>query len=104
MAGGDCISDINRLEQDKGLKELLQSFATQGMKRSEKRAYLKRWRKENKRGLPSKAAIHRFLGRFHSEEEESKRVEGKVLRTGLFEEDQLDLFEVKRRSNMTRLS
>ena len=33
LAGGDCISDIDRLEQDAGLRTLLMQFAKHGMKR-----------------------------------------------------------------------
>src|SRR3990167_437464 len=63
LAGGDCISDIERLEQDAGLRTLLMQFATSGMKRSSRRAFERRWRKTKSRGLPSNAAIHRYLGR-----------------------------------------
>jgi len=62
LAGGDCISDIERLEKDAGLRILLMRFATHGMKRKERRAFEKRWRKAKRRGLPSNAAIHRYLG------------------------------------------
>jgi hypothetical protein len=78
LAGGDCISDIERLEQDVGLKTLLIQFATHGMKRKERRAFERRWRKEKSRGLPSNAAIHRYLPQFHSSEEEKNRVEGEA--------------------------
>ena len=76
LAGGDCISDMERLEQDAGLRTLLMNFATHGMKRKERRAFEKRWRKEKTRGLPSNAAIHRYLPEFHAAEEEEKRIEG----------------------------
>src|SRR3990167_8603812 len=76
LAGGDCISDIERLEQDAGLRTLLMQFATSGMKRSSLRAFERRWRKTKSRVLPSNAAIHRYLPQFHSVEEESNRVEG----------------------------
>ena len=78
LAGGDCISDIERLEQDAGFRTLLIQFATHGMKRSARRAFEKRWRKEKSRGLPSNAAIHRYLPQFHSPEEEKHRVEGEA--------------------------
>jgi hypothetical protein len=51
-------------------------FATHGMTRSARRAFERSWRKEKTRGLPSNAAIHRYLPQFHSYEEEEKRVEG----------------------------
>ena len=78
LAGGDCISDIERLEQDAGLRTLLLRFATHGMKRKERRAYEKRWRKAHNRALPSNAAVHRFLPHFHNEAEEAKRVKGEA--------------------------
>jgi hypothetical protein len=78
LAGGDCISDIERLEQDMGLRTLLLHFATHGMKHKEKRIYEKRWCKAKKRGLPSNAAIHRYLPNFHSPEEEKKRKKGEA--------------------------
>ena len=76
LAGGDCISDIERLEQDAGFRTLLMRFAIHGMKRKERRTFEKRWRKAKSRGLPSNAAIHRYLPQFHSPEEEKNRVEG----------------------------
>lgn len=78
LAGGDCISDIERLEKDAGLRTLLMQFATHGMKRKERRAFEKRWRKAKNRGLPSNAAIHRYLAQFHSADQEENRVEGKA--------------------------
>lgn len=78
LAGGDCISDINRLEQDSGLRTLLMQFATHDMNRKERRAYVRRWRKVKTNALPCNAAIHRYLPNFHSPEEEKKRVPGKA--------------------------
>jgi len=76
LAGGDCISDIDRLERDSGFRRLLMHFATHGMKRKERRAYERRFRRGKERGLPSTAAIHRYLSQFHSPEEERQRKEG----------------------------
>lgn len=78
IAGGDCISDIDRLEADPGFRCLLVQFATHGMKRKERRAYENKWRKTKERGLPSRSAFHQYLPIFHSPEEESKREEGKA--------------------------
>ena len=78
LAGGDCISDIERLEQDAGFRTLLIQFATHGMKRTARRAFEKRWRKAKSRGLPSNASIHRYLPQFHAPEEEKNRVEGEA--------------------------
>lgn len=76
IAGGDCITDIDRLERDSGFRTLLMHFATHAMRRKDRRAYERRWRKTKDRGLPSTAAIHRYLPQFHSPEEEAKREEG----------------------------
>ena len=51
-------------------------FAKHGMKRKSRRAFEKRWRGDKSRGLPSTAAIHRYLPQFHSIGEEEKRREG----------------------------
>lgn len=73
LAGGEGISDIERLERDSGLRTLLLRMSTHGMKRQERRDHEKRWRRTKSRGLPSNAAIHRYLPQFHSAEEETKR-------------------------------
>ena len=78
FAGGDCISDINRLEQDSGLRTLLMHFATHNMPRKERRAFERRWRKVKTNALPSNAAFHSYLPNFHSPAEELKRVVGKA--------------------------
>lgn len=78
LAGGDCVSDINRLEQDGGLRTLLPKLGMDGLSRKEKDAYAQRWRKNKQQAFPSKAAIHRFLACFHAAAEENKRVEGKA--------------------------
>jgi len=75
LSGGECISDIDRLEKDKGLRRVLMQLATHGMKRAESRAYEKRWRKSKERALPSNAAVHRYLDRFHNVAEELRRKE-----------------------------
>lgn len=78
LAGGDCVDDIRVLEADEGFCEILQKAQMQGMKRRERREALKRWRKDKKRAVPSASAIFRYLGAFHDEEQESKRVKGKA--------------------------
>jgi hypothetical protein len=76
LVGGDCVDDIERLEQDEGLATLCLSIETFGMKRRERRAYEKGWRKEKTRAFPSTSTIHRYLEQFHHAKEEKKRVEG----------------------------
>lgn len=82
LSGGDCVDDIDRLEADEGLRLLLLKIETYGMKRREKRAYEKRWRKEKQRAFPSPSVIHRYLAQYHSEAEERKRVSGQAFIPG----------------------
>lgn len=76
LAGGDCIDDIKNLEDDAGLSTLLLKFETQGMKRKQRRAYEKRWRKERGRAFPSASVLRRELKKFHDPEQEKLREEG----------------------------
>ncbi len=78
LAGGDCISDIDRLEEDIGLRTLIMRSSMHGMSRKERRDYEKRWRIKKKRGAPCNSAIHRYLSKFHSPEEEKKRIKNKA--------------------------
>ena len=77
IAGGDCVSDIEKLESDEGLSTLFLKIETYGMKRNERRSYERRWRKQKKRSFPSTSVIHRYLEQFHNSKEEHLRVEGK---------------------------
>lgn len=76
IAGGECVEDIDKLESDQGLAKLLFELQCKGMSRQAKRAFERRFRKENKRAMPSASAIRRYLEFFHNAEEEKKRVEG----------------------------
>lgn len=78
LVGGDSITDIDALEEDSGLRTLLMELDTHGMRRQQKRAYMKRWRKKKERAVPSHGAIHRYLSVFHSPKENKKRVAGKA--------------------------
>ena len=78
IAGGDCVDDIERLEQDAGFATVIQSLATHGMTRKERRAFEKRWRKGKERALPSPSVLRRYLEQFHNAEEEEKRIIGKA--------------------------
>ena len=78
IAGEDCVEDIERLESDEGLSTILLKAETEthGMKRKERHAHERRFRKEKGRALPSVSVIRRYLETFHAEEEEHKRVKG----------------------------
>ncbi len=83
IAGGDCVEDINRLESDKGLQTLLLALETQGMRRTERREYERRWHKlgkndAKKSAFPSASSIRRYLEQFHNAGQEALRVDGKA--------------------------
>lgn len=78
LSGADCVEDIDRLAADKGLEMVLSRIATFGMKRSDRRAYERRWRKGKERTFPSVSSIHRYLSAFHNAAEETKRTPGRA--------------------------
>ena len=78
LAGGTCLEDIERLQNDEGLTKLLLKAETYGMKRSERRAYERQFRKSKKRALPSTSSLRRYLEQFHYAEQEDLREEGKA--------------------------
>ena len=71
IAGGDCVDDIERLQQDLGLVTLLRNIETHGMTRHERQDFEKRWRKNKERALPSSSVIRRYLEQFHYINEET---------------------------------
>lgn len=78
LAGGDCVEDIDKLEADEGLCRILRKVELSGLRRKEKKAIKKRWRKERSRTFPSASAIFRYLSQFHNEEQEQLREKGKA--------------------------
>jgi hypothetical protein len=78
LAGGDCVDDIRILEKDEGFCKVLGRVETKGLRRQQRRAIERRWRKERHRRFPSPSALFRYLEAFHNPEEESKRQQGKA--------------------------
>lgn len=78
LAGGDCVDDLNILEADEGFCRILRRVELHDLSRRERRAQERRWRKEKRRAVPSPTAAFRYLGAFHDEEEEKKRVLGRA--------------------------
>ena len=78
LAGGDCVDDIKKLEADDGFCEVLKKAEMHGLKRKERRALLRRWRKEKTRTVPSPSSIFRYLAKFHSIEQEGLRQPGRA--------------------------
>jgi len=76
LAGGDCVDDLARLEEDGGFARLLRRVETHGMSRQQRRLQELRWRRERSRTVPSPAAMHRYLKAFRSADEDEPAVKG----------------------------
>ena len=78
LAGGDCVEDLKRLEEDEGFCKVLNRTQMHGMSRPVRRALERRWRKERRRSVPSPSAIFRYLSAFHDPVQEELRETGKA--------------------------
>jgi len=78
LAGGDCVEDLGKVEQDEGFCRILRRVEQQVMRRAERREEERRWRKKRWRSVPSPSASLRYLSAFHNGDEEKKRVLGKA--------------------------
>ncbi len=65
LAGGDCIEDLRKLEGDEGFCRVLRRVELKGLKRKERRAIERRWRKERRGSVDSPSAVFRYLEVFH---------------------------------------
>jgi len=78
LAGGTCVEDLKKLEEDEGFCQVLRRGELAGLPRRQRRELERRWRKEKKRVVPSPSAVFRYLAAFHDEEQEQQREEGKA--------------------------
>lgn len=74
ISGGDCVEDIDRLEEDQGFNTLTESQAYEGMTLKEKKAAINRFRSSKERAFPSASSLRRYLEKFHNEEAEETRL------------------------------
>jgi len=65
LAGGDCLADLERLEQDSGFTAVLATVESELLTRAERRSLQQRWRRERMRTVPSPNATAAWLERFH---------------------------------------
>ena len=94
ITGGQSVSDVERLEEDNGLKRILKKLEGK-LSRLKNRVF----RRQRTRGFPSISRLFDFLARFNSEEEEGERAStpkgtSKILPVG---EPFQDLVELNRR-------
>ena len=78
LSGGDCVEDLNRLESDNGFCRILERTQMHGMRRQQRRALSRRWRKEKRRSVPSPSSVFRYLSAFHDPDQEVLRESGKA--------------------------
>ena len=73
LSGGESVDDLRLLERDEGLGRVLLAGESHRMRRGERRAHQRRWRKQRRRSVPSPPAVFRYLGEFHDPSEEDRR-------------------------------
>jgi hypothetical protein len=65
LAGGDCVEDLERLENDSGFAAVLRAIERDLLSRAERRSLKARWRRGRERSVPSPSALSGWLERFH---------------------------------------
>jgi len=78
LAGGTCVEDLERLEQDAGLRRIMLTARLCYLPRRKRRRLLRRWQHgqragEKRRAFPSPSSVFRYLQRFHDPETETLR-------------------------------
>lgn len=82
LIGGDCVGDLNCLESDEGLCRIIKSTEKHGMSRKQRRAFIRRWRKDRERTVPSPSAVFRYLSWFHDQDQDKLRESEKAFIPG----------------------
>src|SRR5664279_4433740 len=65
LAGGDCVDDLDRLENDSGFAAILRAIEQDLLSRAERRSLKARWRRTRERAVPSPSALSGWLERFN---------------------------------------
>jgi len=78
LIGGDCVTDVDKLEDDGGLRAMVRAGEFSGMSREQRSNARKRFRGGRSRTFPAATQIYSFLEACHNEADEAKRVEGKA--------------------------
>jgi hypothetical protein len=85
IAGGECIDDLERLENDPGFSEVMGSIERHLLSRQERKSLKARWRKARTRVLPSPSSMREWLERFHDGSTMEVQEKGKAIIPGLTE-------------------
>lgn len=78
MAGGDCVADLAKLEDDPGFRRIAERVELSHLNRKERRELRKRWRKRKERLIPSASSVFRYLEHFCVDEEKTERGHGRA--------------------------
>lgn len=85
LAGGDCLEDLERLEQDSGFRLVIREVERGFLSRKERLSLKLRFRRGRTRTLPAPSTVGEWLARFHDGDEESRREAGKAFISTLTE-------------------
>lgn len=75
LIGGDCVTDIDKLEADVGIGEMVGAGEFSGLSREQRRNAAIRFRGGRSRTFPAATQIYSFLEACHNEDEEAKRID-----------------------------
>jgi Transposase DDE domain group 1 len=78
LIGGDCVTDVEKLEDDGGLRAMVRAGEFSGMSREQRSSAQKRFRGGRSRTFPAPTQISSFLESCHNEAAEANRVGGKA--------------------------
>jgi len=78
LAGGTRVEDLERLEQDAGLRRIMLRARLSYLPRRKRRRLLRRWERaqragKTRRAFPSPSSVFRYLERFHDPDTEALR-------------------------------
>lgn len=79
LIGGDCVTDVDKLEGDVGLGKMVRSSELSGLSLDQRRKASRRFRGGRSRTFPAATQVYSFLEACHNEAEETKRVAGRAL-------------------------
>jgi len=72
LAGGDCVADLERLNDDPGFSRVLERVELHHLSKSEKRKLRTRWRKKRQRLIPAATTVFKYLESYCVPEEANR--------------------------------
>lgn len=75
IAGGDCVDDIKKLENDSGLRRIIKNLERESSSGQRRLTLSRQWRNGKKNVFPSPSSIFRYLSFFHDVQQERARQE-----------------------------